>query len=168
MHTSDEHWMQIALQQAQLAMVAGEVPVGALVVVNADCVGKGFNQPISAKDPTAHAEIVALRQAALELGNYRLKGATLYVTLEPCTMCVGAMIHARVERLVFGAREPRAGAVCSHFRLLNNDIYNHRISYNEAVLAESCSGLLTSFFRQRRQASSPAPEESLPEPLQKQ
>lgn len=148
----DEHWMQAALQQAQQAAVCGEVPVGAVVVINDACVGAGYNQPISSRDPTAHAEVVALRAAASHAQNYRLPGATLYVTLEPCSMCVGAMIHARIGRLVFGAREPRAGAVCSHFRLLNTDIYNHRIDYSEAVLADDCGKLLTGFFQQRRKA----------------
>lgn len=150
MHTRDEYWMQQALQQARLAASAGEVPVGCVVVHNDTCIGAGFNQPISAQDPTAHAEIVALRQASEHLRNYRLPNATLYVTIEPCTMCVGAMIHARLGTLVFGAREPRAGAVCSHFQLLDATVYNHRIEYTSGVMADQCGQLLTEFFQQRR------------------
>jgi tRNA(adenine34) deaminase len=160
MAMKDQYWMQLALEQARLGAAAGEVPVGAVLVMNGNCLGKGYNQPISAHDPTAHAEVVALRQAAEQQQNYRLPGATLYVTLEPCSMCVGAMIHARIERLVFGTREPRAGAVCSHFRLLNTDIYNHRIDYSEAVLADDCGKLLTGFFQQRRKAGNSTPGEN--------
>jgi len=149
-HTREEYWMQQALQQAQQAASAGEVPVGCVVVHNDFCIGTGFNQPISAQDPTAHAEIVALRQAAGHLRNYRLPQATLYVTIEPCTMCVGAMIHARLGTLVFGATEPRAGAVCSHFQLLDTTVYNHRIEYTSGILADQCSQLMTDFFQQRR------------------
>lgn len=147
---NDEYWMQEALVLARAAAAAGEVPVGAVLVREGQKLGEGFNQPLSSRDPTAHAEIVALRTAATAAENYRLPGTTLYVTIEPCTMCVGAMIHARVERLVFGAREPRAGAVCSHFRLLDTDIYNHRMLWSEGVLAEECAATMQDFFRQRR------------------
>lgn len=147
---NDEYWMQEALLLARSAAAAGEVPVGALVVREGHKLGEGFNQPLSSHDPTAHAEIVALRTAAAAVANYRLPGSTLYVTIEPCTMCVGAMIHARIERLVFGAREPRAGAVCSHFRLLDTDIYNHRMQWSEGVLAGECAATMQEFFRQRR------------------
>ena len=151
----DAHWMQLALEQARLAAAAGEVPVGAVVVQDGVVLASGYNHPIAGHDPTAHAEIGAMRAAAAALGNYRLSGATLYVTLEPCTMCVGAMIHARVARLVFGASEPRSGAVCSHFHLLDTDIYNHRIIWQGGVLAEESSALLTCFFRERRKSAAP-------------
>lgn len=154
-HTADEYWMRRALALAQQAAVLGEVPVGAVLVrgqgEGAELLGQGWNQPISARDPSAHAEIVALRQAATQVGNYRLPDTTLYVTIEPCTMCTGALIHARVGRVVFGALEPRAGAVCSHFRLLDTDgIYNHRVVWQQGILAESCAALMGTFFRQRR------------------
>ena len=149
-HT-DEHWMRQALVLAGQGGAAGEVPVGALVIQDDAIIGSGWNRPITSADPTAHAEIVALREAAQRKHNYRLPESTLYVTIEPCTMCVGAMVHARVNRLVFGATEPRAGAVCSHFRLLEAEgIYNHRIEWSQGVLAEECSSLLTAFFRNRR------------------
>lgn len=149
---TDDHWMRQALALAQQGSAVDEVPVGALLVRGDAVIGEGWNRPITSHDPTAHAEIVALRQAALGQNNYRLPDTTLYVTLEPCTMCVGAMIHARIGRLVFGAREPRAGAVCSHFRLLDAEgIYNHRIAWEEGVLASECSQLLTAFFQRRRQ-----------------
>jgi tRNA(adenine34) deaminase len=153
----DARWMEHALEQALLAAAAGEVPVGAVVVQDGVVLATGYNHPIAGHDPTAHAEIGAMRAAAAALGNYRLSGATLYVTLEPCTMCVGAMIHARVARLVFGASEPRSGAVCSHFRLLDTDIYNHRIPWQGGVLAEESSALLTGFFRERRKRANPEP-----------
>ncbi|MDY6981910.1 MAG: tRNA adenosine(34) deaminase TadA [Pseudomonadota bacterium] len=122
---NDEHWMRAALAQAQQGAAACEVPVGAVIVLNDEVIGTGWNQPITSADPTAHAEVVALRAAARHQNNYRLPEATLYVTIEPCTMCCGALIHARVKRVVFGALEPRAGAVCSHFRLLDTEgIYN--------------------------------------------
>lgn len=147
---NDEHWMRLALEQARIGAAGGEVPVGAVLVQDGALLAAGYNRPIAAHDPTAHAEIDALRRAALALGNYRLSGSTLYVTIEPCTMCAGAMIHARVSRLVFGALEPRSGAVCSHFRLLDAEVYNHRISYTGGVLAAECSALMTEFFRGRR------------------
>lgn len=149
---SDEHWMRQALALAQQGAAAGEVPVGAVLVRNDEVLGQGWNQPITSKDPTAHAEIVALRSAAQAENNYRLPDTTLYVTLEPCTMCVGAMIHARVSRLVFGTTEPRSGAICSHFRLLDAEgIYNHRVAWEQGVLAAECGAVLTSFFQNRRQ-----------------
>jgi tRNA(adenine34) deaminase len=146
----DASWMQLALAQARLGAAAGEVPVGAVLVRDGVLLGAAFNRPIASHDPTAHAEIEALRAAGRDEHNYRLSGSTLYVTIEPCTMCVGAMIHARVARLVFGASEPRAGAVCSHFHLLDTDIFNHRIAWQGGVLAEECSALMTDFFRERR------------------
>lgn len=146
----DRHWMQQALGLAQQAAQRGEVPVGAVLVRDGVLLAEGCNQPISANDPTAHAEIVALRAAARAVGNYRLPDTTLYVTLEPCTMCVGAMIHARVARLVFAAREPRAGAVCSQHQLCEHPAYNHKLAWSEGVLADSSSALLTAFFKARR------------------
>ncbi|MFM1895550.1 MAG: hypothetical protein RLZZ385_624 [Pseudomonadota bacterium] len=146
-----EHWMTLALQQAELAWRDGEVPVGAVVVADGELLGSGYNRPIAAHDPTAHAEIQALRAAALGRNNYRLPGATLYVTLEPCCMCVGAMLHARIARLVFGAREPKAGAVVSQLQLLQAGHFNHSIAYEEGVLAEQCGMILKKFFQQRRQ-----------------
>jgi tRNA(adenine34) deaminase len=146
----DEKWMAQALALAAQGAAAGEVPVGAILVRDGAVLAQGFNQPISAHDPTAHAEIVALRAAAQAVGNYRLPESTLYVTLEPCTMCLGALMHARVSRLVFAAREPRAGAVCSQFQLCEHPAYNHRIAWQEGVLAPQSSELLTRFFRARR------------------
>lgn len=150
MENSDEHWMQLALEQAQLAAAVGEVPVGAVLIKDNQLVASGFNQPISSCDPTAHAEIVVLRAAAKNLSNYRLPGTTLYVTIEPCTMCVGALIHARVERLVFGATEPRAGAIVSAARLLDGAQFNHRIAVQGGVLAETCAAVMQQFFRKKR------------------
>lgn len=150
MKNIDEHWMQLALDQAQLAADNGEVPVGAVLVKDDQLIASGFNQPISSCDPSAHAEIVVLRSAAKQLSNYRLPGTTLYVTIEPCTMCVGALIHSRIERLVFGAPEPRAGAVVSAANLLEGDQFNHRITTLGGVLADQCAALMQTFFRQRR------------------
>lgn len=143
--------MRKALELARQGALAGEVPVGAVLVLGDELIGAGYNQPISASDPTAHAEIVALRQAAGHLHNYRLPDTTLYVTIEPCTMCVGALMHARIGRLVFGATEPRAGAVCSRFRLLDTPgVYNHHIEYAQGILEADCSQLISSFFQGRR------------------
>ncbi len=150
MPESHEAWMRRALALADAAAVAGEVPVGALVVRDGECLGEGYNQVISATDPSAHAEIVALRAAARKVGNYRLSGAVLYVTLEPCTMCCGALVHARVETLVFGATEPRAGVVCSQASALAAPWYNHRVKWLGGVLAEESSRRLQAFFQARR------------------
>jgi tRNA(adenine34) deaminase len=147
---NDEQWMQHALALADEAEALGEVPVGAVLVRDGEVIGEGFNRPISAADPTAHAEIVALRAAAENTGNYRLVGSTLYVTIEPCAMCVGAIIHARVERLVYGAPEPRAGAVESQLKLLDAGHFNHRIEYSGGVLAKACGDRLSRFFAARR------------------
>lgn len=146
----DEHWMRLALQQAQLAASVGEVPVGAVLVRENEIIGAGFNCPIRSHDPTAHAEVVAMRAAAKALANYRLPGTTLYVTIEPCSMCVGAIIHARVGRVVFGAPEPRAGAVISTQQLLDAPQYNHRVTYRGGVLADDCAVIMQKFFRERR------------------
>ena len=145
-----EQWMQRALQLAEQAADMDEVPVGAVVVREGLVLGEGYNQVISAADPSAHAEIVALRDAAKKLGNYRLPGATLYVTLEPCTMCAGALIHARISELVFAAREPKAGVVCSTCELLDEPWYNHKVNWQDGVMAEESSALLQAFFRARR------------------
>ena len=146
----DERFMRAALEQALEAGRRGEVPVGAVVVVDEKIVGAGFNQPIGAQDPTAHAEIVAMRDAAKQLGNYRLRGATLYVTIEPCQMCVGAMVHARVARLVYGTREPKAGAIESAMRAHEHPALNHRITATGGVLEEECRGVIQEFFREKR------------------
>lgn len=151
MSTDDDIlYMQHALRLARRAGEAGEVPVGAVLVANGELIGEGRNRVIGAADPTAHAEIAALRDAARRVGNYRLPDTTLYVTLEPCTMCLGALVHARVRHLVFAAREPRAGAVCSAAQLLDSDFYNHRVAWREGVLAGDSSALLRDFFRTRR------------------
>jgi tRNA(adenine34) deaminase len=148
-HT-DEFYMAKALELAEQASAAGEVPVGALVVREGIVIGEGFNQPISSCDPSAHAEIVALRDAANKIGNYRLTGCDLYVTIEPCTMCVGAMIHARIGRIIFGAPEPRAGALVSQLQLMNNNHFNHRIDFSAGVLQQQCGDLMRGFFRRKR------------------
>lgn len=145
-----EHWMMRALALADRAAELDEVPVGAVVVRDGQILGEGFNQVISSADPTAHAEIVALRAAATCLGNYRLSGAVLYVTLEPCTMCAGAIVHARVSELVFGANEPRAGVICSRASQLDQVWYNHRVAWHGGVLGEQSSTRLRTFFRARR------------------
>ena len=145
-----ERWMREALSLAEQASDAGEVPVGAIIVQDGAIIGRGFNQPIRTCDATAHAEIVAIRSASQFRSNYRLPGTTLYVTIEPCTMCLGAMIHARIDRLIFGATEPRAGAIVSHSPLIGADYFNHQLSFMEGVLAEECSSLMQSFFISRR------------------
>lgn len=145
-----EPFMREALGEARRAAAAGEVPVGAVVIVGGEIVGRGFNQPIGTSDPTAHAEIVALRDAARRVGNYRLTGATMVVTVEPCLMCVGALVHARVGLLVFGAPEPKAGAVVSAMRALDHPRLNHRFEVVEGVLAEECRDVVQAFFRERR------------------
>jgi tRNA(Arg) A34 adenosine deaminase TadA len=142
--------MGLALSLAQQAATIGEVPVGAVLVKDGEILGQGYNCPISTDDPTAHAEIVALRNASQRLGNYRLPATTMYVTLEPCTMCVGALVHARIERLVFGAFEPKAGVICSQNKLLETDYLNHNIVVTAGVLSNQCATVLTEFFSQRR------------------
>jgi tRNA(adenine34) deaminase len=142
--------MAAALEQAALAQLADEVPVGAVVAVGGEIVGRGFNQPISTADPTAHAEIVAIRAAARALGNYRLTGATLCVTLEPCLMCVGALVHARIGTLVYGAREPKSGAILSTARAAELPGLNHRFEVRSGVREEACRALVQEFFKARR------------------
>lgn len=143
-------FMRMALEQAQEARRAGEVPVGAVLVIGEDVVGRGFNQPIGSHDPTAHAEIVAMRDAARRVGNYRLTGAALYVTVEPCLMCVGAMVHARVGTLVYGASEPKAGAVASTQRAHEHPALNHRLAVVGGVLENECRAMMQEFFQERR------------------
>ena len=142
--------MRLALAEAEQARLAGEVPVGAVVVLDGRVVGAGFNQPIAAADPTAHAEVVALRAAARALGNYRLTGCLLYVTVEPCLMCVGAMIHARIARVVFGAAEPKAGALMSACRAHETPGLNHHLQVTGGVLEEECRRVMQAFFESRR------------------
>ena len=142
--------MRRALELAREAEARGEVPVGAVVVCDGRIVGEGVNAPISTGDPTAHAEIVAVRAAAKSLNNYRLSGCTLYVSLEPCVMCAGAIVHARLDRLVFGARDLRFGGVRSKFQLVDSDLLNHRVAVTEGVLAAECTELLRRFFASRR------------------
>ncbi len=146
----DEFWMRRALELARRGEAVGEVPVGAVVVLEGKEIGAAWNCPVSSLDPTAHAEILALRQAAAATQNYRLGGATLYVTLEPCVMCAGAIVHARIGRLVFGARDIRFGGVRSKFRLADSDLLNHRVEITEGVLGSECAALLEEFFRRRR------------------
>lgn len=149
--------MQAALEEALKALSAGEVPVGAVLVVNGEIAGRGFNQPISTNDPTAHAEVVALRAAAAAAGNYRLTGAILYVTVEPCLMCVGAMVHARIGAVVYGAPEPKAGAIASMTRALELAGLNHRIQAIGGVLEAESRDLLQRFFQSRRARPQKAP-----------
>jgi tRNA(adenine34) deaminase len=147
---TDKYWMRVALQHAEQAGQKGEVPVGAVLVRDGKLLAAAGNEPIALSDPCAHAEIRVLRAAACLENNYRLPGTTLYVTLEPCTMCVGAIVHARISRLVFAATEPKAGAVISRNNLLDQDYMNSRVSYEAGVLAEPASQLLTAFFEARR------------------
>jgi tRNA(adenine34) deaminase len=146
----DEYWMGQALVQAKQAYACGEVPVGCVVVRDGTLLASGHNSVIGSADASAHAEIVALRQAGRQIGNYRLVDASVYVTLEPCMMCVGAMVHARIKRLIFAAREPKAGAVCSRCEALNFDHLNHHIQWRGGVLSQPAGELLSSFFKERR------------------
>lgn len=147
---TDAEWMRHAIRLAQRAEAQGEVPVGALLVLNERCIAEGWNQPIQSDDPTAHAEIVALRKAGRVLHNYRLVDTTLYVTLEPCVMCMGAIAHARVKRLVFGAYDTKRGAVCHALQLSDAQFLNHRVDWSGGVLEADCAELLSDFFRVRR------------------
>jgi tRNA(adenine34) deaminase len=148
--TNDEAWMRYAIRLAQRAEALGEVPVGALLVNNEQCIAEGWNDSIASHDPTAHAEIVALRKAGKRIENYRLIETTLYVTLEPCVMCMGAISHARVKRLVFGAFDPKRGAVCHALSLTDAPFLNHRVDWTGGVLETECGDLLRDFFRARR------------------
>jgi len=148
--TADEQFMSAALELAREARERGEVPVGAVLVMDGEILGRGFNQPVSLNDPTAHAEIVALRQAGREIGNYRLPGSTMYVTIEPCQMCVGAMVHARVARVVYGTPEPKAGAIESAMRAHEHPSLNHRLEVAGRVLEAECRDVIQAFFKERR------------------
>jgi tRNA(adenine34) deaminase len=150
----DASWMELALEQAALAAAAGEVPVGALVIKDGEIIGRGHNRNLLDDDPTAHAEIVALRQAAARLGNHRLTGCTMVATIEPCSMCAGALIHARIARLVYGSSDPKAGAAGSVLQVINHPGLNHRMEVTAGVLGEKCSAVLQDFFRQKRQQAS--------------
>ncbi len=146
----DRQFMEQALEQAGLAALAGEVPVGAVIVRNGEVISKGFNQPITNHDPSAHAEILALRDAALSAENYRLPGTTLYVTLEPCIMCAGAMLHARVDRIVYGATDPKTGAAGSVLDVFSSKQINHQTVIEGGMMAQECGQLLRDFFKERR------------------
>jgi tRNA(adenine34) deaminase len=148
--TGDELWMEEALRAAQRALEAGEVPVGAVVVCDGRIVGRGWNRNISDSDPTAHAEVIALREAGASIGNHRLAGCDLFVTIEPCAMCAGAMVHARIKRLIYGADDPKAGAVRAVMEVLNHPALNHMVEVRSGVLAGRSAEMLQEFFRSRR------------------
>ena len=148
----DQNYMRLALEQGQLAYDCGEVPVGAVVVFAGQVIGRGYNKPITSLDPSAHAEVVALRDAAKNIGNYRLPGSTLYVTVEPCTMCTGLLVHSRIERLVYGTTEPKSGVIESAMCLLDRPFYNHKIDILGGVLAAEASTLMSDFFTMRRES----------------
>jgi len=148
---TDQYWMRHALKLARIAWDEGEIPVGAVLVHENRVIGEGWNRPIGHHDPTAHAEIMALRQGGLVLQNYRLLNSTLYVTLEPCVMCAGAMVHSRIDRLVFGARDAKTGASGSLLDILGHPGMNHQVRVTEGILAADCSSMLSDFFRARRQ-----------------
>jgi len=150
MPANDVEYMRLALEQARAAATAGEVPVGAVLVMGDRIIARAANRTIADCDPTAHAEIIALREAARELGNYRLGGATLYVTLEPCSMCAGAMVQARIARLMYGCDDPKGGAVRSCFAVLDHPMLNHRVEVTSGVLAEECAAAIQAFFAARR------------------
>jgi len=158
MPDADEKWMREALRSARAALDADEVPVGCIIVHSGRIVGRAHNQRETLRDPTAHAEMIALTQAAEAIGSWRLGGSTLYVTLEPCAMCAGAMVLGRVERLVYGAADPKAGAVESVFRILDEPRLNHRIAVTRGLLAEECGAILSDFFRSKRAEDNGAPD----------
>ena len=149
----DAAWMEQALEQAALAAAGGEVPVGAIVIKDGQIVGRGHNRNLLENDPTAHAEIVALRDAAARMGNHRLTGCVMFATIEPCAMCAGALVHARISRLVYGASDPKAGAAGSVLQVINHPGLNHRMEITAGVLAGRCSDVLQRFFREKRQQS---------------
>ncbi len=156
MEPADDEFMRESLSEAFAAREEGEVPVGAVVVLEGEIIGRGRNAVISTSDPTAHAEIVALRDAARRLGNYRIVGATLYSTIEPCAMCAGAILHARIARLVYGATDPKAGAVTTHFEICSTDFLNHRVMIKGGMLEDECREVIQSFFREKRKADTGA------------
>jgi tRNA(adenine34) deaminase len=151
MSLSDEEFMRVALAEAELARAEGEVPIGAIVVLDGEIKGRGHNAVIQNNDPTAHAEIMAMRDAARAISNYRLTNATVYSTIEPCAMCAGAMVHARVAKLMYGATDEKAGAVDSHFEICSTDFLNHRIMVEKGILEAECRQVVQSFFRQKRE-----------------
>jgi tRNA(adenine34) deaminase len=153
---TDYYFMKIALEEALLAYNADEVPVGAVLVHGGNIVARAHNAPIAGNDPSAHAELLVLRQAARTAENYRLAGSELYVTLEPCIMCAGAMIHARVSRVIFGTRDPKCGAVASLYEILTDGRLNHQVDVTEGILKEECGEIMSRFFRQKRITSAPA------------
>jgi tRNA(adenine34) deaminase len=148
--TTDEDYLRLAMDEARAAELAGEVPVGAVIVLGGEVIARGRNRVITEHDPTAHAEIVALREAGRALGNYRLEGCDLYTTLEPCAMCAGALVHARIGRLIYAAADPKAGACGSVLRVIDHPQLNHRVEVVSGLLAEECGAMLTAFFRARR------------------
>ena len=148
--SQDRHFMAEALALAETGAALGEVPVGALLVQDGEVIGRGFNCPISTHDPSAHAEMVAIRDAAKAIGNYRLPGSTLYVTLEPCSMCAGLIVHSRIARVVYGTTEPKAGVAVSRGQFFSQDFLNHRVLIEGGVLAQECSEMLSAFFKARR------------------
>lgn len=151
MHTEQDHqWMGLAIQQAKLAEDMGEVPVGAIVVSGGKLISEAYNSPITLNDPTAHAEVLALRSASSALENYRLTGCELFVTIEPCIMCAGALIHSRIDRIVFGAYEPKAGVACSHLSVFEQNFVNHKVKVDGGLREEECANLMQSFFKKRR------------------
>lgn len=150
MTSADEDFMRLAISEAETARLEGEVPVGAILVFNGEIIGRGRNAVIGSSDPTAHAEIVALREGARALSNYRLTGAALYSTIEPCAMCAGAIVHARIERLVFGARDPKAGAVETFFQICSTEFLNHRVVIEGGILEAESRAMIQSFFREKR------------------
>ncbi|NVK36374.1 MAG: tRNA adenosine(34) deaminase TadA [Gammaproteobacteria bacterium] len=147
----DEIFMQAAIEQAKLADQLNEVPVGAVVVLDGEIIGRGFNQPISANDPTAHAEVMALRDAAKQIENYRLVNADLYVTVEPCTMCSGAIVHSRIRRIIYGTAEPKAGVAHSQENMFSKPYFNHQVDVTSGVLAQACADVIQAFFKRRRE-----------------
>lgn len=153
---TDDDYMKMALEEAQKALEKDEVPVGAVVVLDGRIIGTGHNMPITRHDPSAHAEMMALRQAAAVIGNYRLVGAELYVTLEPCLMCAGAIIQARLGRVIFGTRDPKCGAVISLYTVLTDERLNHQVAVTEGILKEECGEIISRFFREKRVVSAAA------------
>lgn len=151
MQLSDEEFMRLAIAEAELAAAEDEVPVGAVVVIGNEVIGRGHNRVIQRNDPTAHAEIEALREAGKAVGNYRLTDATLYSTIEPCAMCAGAIVHARIGRLVYGAKDDKAGAVDTYFNICTTDFLNHKVGIQGNILEDECRRVIQSFFRQKRE-----------------
>jgi tRNA(adenine34) deaminase len=147
---NDEKWMRLALEEASLARMAGEVPVGAVIVRGEELLAKAHNSPIALSDPSAHAELLAIRRATSGIGNYRLAGTMLYTTLEPCLMCAGAILQSRIGRLVFGAADPKSGAVVSLYRIFDDRRLNHAVAVTEGILREACAEIISGFFREKR------------------